>query len=76
MNKGAVMKLISENRAFGGTHLRYSHPSESTNCEMTFAIFLPPFASKEKPVPVLYWLSGLTCTDQNFMQKAEENYTG
>jgi len=64
------MKLISENRAFGGTHLRYSHPSESTNCEMTFAIFLPPFASKEKPVPVLYWLSGLTCTDQNFMQKA------
>ncbi len=37
---------------------------------MTFAIFLPPFASKEKPVPVLYWLSGLTCTDQNFMQKA------
>jgi len=37
---------------------------------MTFAVFLPPFASKEKPVPVLYWLSGLTCNDQNFMQKA------
>ncbi|RAS64402.1 S-formylglutathione hydrolase [Vibrio diazotrophicus] len=37
---------------------------------MRFAIFLPPDASKANPVPVLYWLSGLTCTDENFMQKA------
>ena len=37
---------------------------------MRFAIFLPPNASKESPVPVLYWLSGLTCSDENFMQKA------
>lgn len=64
------MELISENRAFGGRHLRYSHDAKSTNCSMTFAIYLPPFASAEKPVPVLYWLSGLTCNDQNFMQKA------
>ena len=64
------MDLISENRAFGGRHLRYVHQSSTTQCAMTFAIFLPPFASNEKPVPVLYWLSGLTCTDQNFMQKA------
>jgi S-formylglutathione hydrolase len=64
------MELISENRAFGGKHLRYTHSAQTTKCDMTFAIFLPPFASKEKPVPVLYWLSGLTCTDQNFMQKA------
>ena len=64
------MELIGENRAFGGRHLRYTHKAETTQCDMTFAIFLPPFASKEKPVPVLYWLSGLTCTDQNFMQKA------
>jgi len=64
------MELISENRAFGGRHLRYSHAADCTNCSMTFAIFLPPFATTEKPVPVLYWLSGLTCTDQNFMQKA------
>ncbi|MDO6568199.1 S-formylglutathione hydrolase [Alteromonas sp. 1_MG-2023] len=64
------MQLISENRAFGGRHLRYSHDAKSTDCSMTFAIFLPPFASAEKPVPVLYWLSGLTCNDQNFMQKA------
>ncbi|WP_018983754.1 S-formylglutathione hydrolase [Salinimonas chungwhensis] len=64
------MELISENRAFGGHHRRYKHASDSTNCEMTFAVFLPPFASQENPVPVLYWLSGLTCTDENFMQKA------
>jgi len=64
------MELISENRAFGGRHLRYRHDAKSTNCSMTFAIYLPPFASAEKPVPVLYWLSGLTCNDQNFMQKA------
>lgn len=64
------MQLISENRAFGGRHLRYKHNAETTNCSMTFAVFLPPFASEDKPVPVLYWLSGLTCSDQNFMQKA------
>ncbi len=64
------MELVSENRAFGGRHIRYSHASAVTNCTMTFAVFLPPFASKDNPVPVLYWLSGLTCTDENFMQKA------
>ncbi|GGW91810.1 S-formylglutathione hydrolase [Alteromonas halophila] len=64
------MDIISENRAFGGRHIRYSHASKVTNCTMTFAVFLPPFASKDNPVPVLYWLSGLTCTDENFMQKA------
>ena len=64
------MELISENRAFGGRHLRYEHEASTTQCKMTFAVYLPPFASADKPVPVLYWLSGLTCTDQNFMQKA------
>ncbi|MBU3021987.1 S-formylglutathione hydrolase [Aestuariibacter sp. A3R04] len=64
------MDLISENKVFGGRHCRFKHQSETTSCEMTFAVFLPPFASDENPVPVLYWLSGLTCTDENFMQKA------
>lgn len=64
------MELISENSAFGGRHCRYRHRASTTQCEMTFAVFLPPFASKDNPVPVLYWLSGLTCTDENFMQKA------
>lgn len=64
------MKLISENKAFGGKHQRFTHTSKVNNCEMTLAVFLPPFASNHNPVPVLYWLSGLTCTDENFMQKA------
>ncbi|MEW9799614.1 S-formylglutathione hydrolase [Alteromonas sp. CYL-A6] len=64
------MELLSENKVFGGWHRRYQHQSEATRCQMTFAVYLPPFASKENPVPVLYWLSGLTCTDENFMQKA------
>lgn len=64
------MELISENRAFGGRHCRYTHQSAVNNCKMTFAVYMPPFATEENPVPVLYWLSGLTCTDENFMQKA------
>lgn len=63
------IELVSRNRSFNAWHSRYKHNSTSTNCEMTFAIYLPPKAEVE-PVPVLYWLSGLTCTDENFMQKA------
>ncbi|WP_374485246.1 S-formylglutathione hydrolase [Zoogloea sp.] len=63
------LTLISENRSFGGWHRRYRHAATSTGCDMTFAVFLPPQA-EHGPVPVLYWLSGLTCTDENFMQKA------
>ena len=61
---------ISKIKAFGGWHYQYSHQASTTNCEMRFAIFLPPQTSKSNKVPVLYWLSGLTCTDENFMQKA------
>ncbi|MBL1436115.1 MAG: S-formylglutathione hydrolase [Rhodobacteraceae bacterium] len=63
------MKTISENAAFGGTQGVYSHASEACNCEMTFAVYLPPQA-KEGPVPVLWYLSGLTCTHENAMVKA------
>ena len=61
---------VSDNACFGGRHQQYQHQSTVLNCAMRFAIFLPPNASKDKPAPVLYWLSGLTCTDENFMQKA------
>lgn len=61
---------VSTNNAFGGVHQQYSHQSAVLNCPMRFAIYLPPQASEQTPVPVLYWLSGLTCTDENFMQKA------
>lgn len=61
---------LSCNKSFGGWHKQYSHRSETLNCDMRFAIYLPPQASGNQKVPVLYWLSGLTCTDENFMQKA------
>jgi S-formylglutathione hydrolase len=61
---------LSSNKSFGGWHKQYSHVSSSLNCTMRFAIFLPPQASTGAKVPVLYWLSGLTCSDENFMQKA------
>ncbi|MEC4725493.1 S-formylglutathione hydrolase [Shewanella sp. D64] len=61
---------ISVNKSFGGWHKQYSHHSNALNCEMRFAIYLPPQASSGEKVPVLYWLSGLTCSDENFMQKA------
>ena len=61
---------ISSNKSFGGWNKQYSHFSEVLNCQMRFAIYLPPQASTGQKVPVLYWLSGLTCTDENFMHKA------
>lgn len=64
------LENISANKSFGGWHKQYSHFSSSVNSTMRFAIYLPPQVSKGQKVPVLYWLSGLTCSDENFMQKA------
>ncbi|MDF3415290.1 S-formylglutathione hydrolase [Sulfitobacter sp. M57] len=63
------MKTISENASFGGTQGVYSHSSAVCNCEMTFGLFLPAEA-RDGPVPVLWYLSGLTCTHENSMTKA------
>ncbi|QYK41659.1 MAG: S-formylglutathione hydrolase [Paracoccaceae bacterium] len=63
------MKTISENRAFGGVQGVYSHRSEATGCDMTFGLFLPEQA-EDGAVPVLWYLSGLTCTHENAMVKA------
>jgi len=63
------MQQIGENRSFGGRQLRFSHPSQTLNCDMNFSVYLPP-AAEQGQVPVLYWLSGLTCTDENFVTKA------
>ncbi len=62
-------ETLSENRSFGGTQGVYKHKSEATGTEMTFAVYLPPAAAHEK-VPVLWYLSGLTCTHENAMTKA------
>jgi len=65
-----TLENLSVNKTFGGWQKQYSHHSAVLNCNMRFAIYLPPQASNGKKVPVLYWLSGLTCTDENFMHKA------
>ncbi|PTB34526.1 S-formylglutathione hydrolase [Photobacterium phosphoreum] len=64
------LENISCNKSAGGWHKQYTHRSEALNCDMRFAIYLPPQCAAGKKVPVIYWLSGLTCTDENFMQKA------
>ena len=64
-----TMKQISANRCWGGTQYVYSHEARETACTMRFSLFLPPQAEQAK-VPVLYWLSGLTCTEENFTVKA------
>ena len=65
-----TIENLSANKSFGGWHKQYSHQSTTLNCTMRFAIYLPPQVSQGEKVPVIYWLSGLTCTDENFMQKA------
>ncbi|PVZ72229.1 S-formylglutathione hydrolase [Pelagibaculum spongiae] len=66
------LQLISCNKVHSGELRRYKHQASSVNCEMTFAVFLPLQAlnSQGESLPALYWLSGLTCTDENFSQKS------
>lgn len=68
MLDSALVK-VSEQLCFGGKQIRYKHQSAALNCEMQFSVFLPPQAGHGK-VPAVYWLSGLTCTDENFSSKA------
>lgn len=63
------MELLEEHHCFEGRQQRWRHDSAVLNCAMTFSIFLPPTNGAAKP-PVLYWLSGLTCNDENFTTKA------
>ncbi len=63
------MEKISDVLCCWGQQQRYSHRSDVLNCDMHFSVFVPPQA-RERKVPVLYWLSGLTCTDENFVIKA------
>ena len=64
------MKVLSQNTAFGGMQGVFAHDSEACKCEMTFAVFVPPQAIQE-PRPVLWYLSGLTCSHANVMEKGE-----
>lgn len=63
------MQQIESIKEFGGYLNRYVHDSEACACKMTFSVYLPPQSTQQK-VPALYWLSGLTCTDDNARVKA------
>jgi S-formylglutathione hydrolase len=64
-----TLEVVSEARCFDGRQLTYRHESATCDCDMQFAAYLPPEADKG-PVPALYWLSGLTCTEENFSVKS------
>ena len=68
-HKSNAPVLVSTSKCFGGFIKRYKHQSKCCNSDMIFSIYIPPQADN-KPLPTLYWLSGLTCTDENFIQKA------
>ncbi|MET0807481.1 MAG: S-formylglutathione hydrolase [Pseudoxanthomonas sp.] len=63
------MERIEHRACFGGWQDVYRHRSQVLGCDMAFAVYLPPQAATRK-LPVLYWLSGLTCSEQNFITKA------
>lgn len=64
-----ALELKTHQRSFGGWQNVYQHRSDVLGCNMTFAVYLPP-QSDTRPCPVVYWLSGLTCNEQNFITKA------
>lgn len=68
MNSSSLEK-VSEQLAFGGRQIRYRHRASSLHCSMQFSVFLPPQAEQQL-VPAVYFLSGLTCTDENFASKS------
>ena len=63
------MEKVSSNRSFNGVHEVWSHDSGTTSCKMTFSIYLPD-NQDEKKLKTLIWLSGLTCTEENFRVKS------
>ncbi|XP_011504533.1 PREDICTED: S-formylglutathione hydrolase [Ceratosolen solmsi marchali] len=65
---------VSSNKCFGGWQKIYSHESDVLKCKMNFGVYLPPQVEHDS-IPVIYWLSGLTCTESNFITKAgAQNY--
>ncbi|MFT4268444.1 MAG: S-formylglutathione hydrolase [Xenophilus sp.] len=64
------MERIEQHASFGGRQEVWKHASATLGCDMKFGIWLPEAALRGERLPVLYWLSGLTCTEQNFITKA------
>jgi len=66
-----TLETVSENKSHGGRQLVVKHASSATSTDMTFSIFLPPQAEREAKLPVVWYLSGLTCTHANVTEKGE-----
>ncbi|KAJ3039329.1 hypothetical protein HDV00_012322 [Rhizophlyctis rosea] len=66
----SVLKQVSQNKCFGGLVTKYAHQSALLGCEMKFQVYIPPQSAEAQKFPGLYFLSGLTCTEDNFIQKA------
>src|SRR6476659_9981731 len=65
------MEIVSDTRSHGGRQLVVKHASHATGTDMTFSIFLPPQAEQSGKLPVVWYLSGLTCTHANVTEKGE-----
>jgi len=65
------MEIVSENKSYGGRQLVVGHSSHSTSTDMTFSVYLPPQAEKGGKLPVIWFLSGLTCSPMNVTEKGE-----
>ena len=66
-----ALEILSENKSHGGRQLVVRHASAATKTDMTFSIFLPPQAERGATLPVIWYLSGLTCTHANVTEKGE-----
>jgi len=66
-----TVEVVSENKSHGGRQLVVRHASRSTSTNMTFSVFLPPQAENGRKLPVVWYLSGLTCTHANVTEKGE-----
>src|SRR5690242_3125898 len=75
MTKMGGMEILSENKSHGGRQLVVKHESFATGTPMTFSIFLPPQAEEDGTLPVVWYLSGLTCTHANVTEKGEYRAT-
>src|SRR6476469_8174213 len=65
------VEIVSENKSHGGRQLVVRHASAATSTDMTFSIYLPPGAGSAEKLPVIWYLSGLTCTDATTTEKGE-----
>ncbi|XP_063685610.1 S-formylglutathione hydrolase-like isoform X2 [Bolinopsis microptera] len=65
-----TVKLVSQSKCYGGLQCVYEHESSILKCTMKFGVYLPPQHEKKKNLPIVYYLSGLTCTEQNYIMKS------